>query len=170
MIFANGVLHSDAMREMWVEVAVRGVVIDPVTGEPAGLVEDSDETAIIAIPADPSGAASIISELEGIHRDAPHELLYRFFVRHDVAARRIELSHTRSGDIAARLCYEYDHHDYDMDLRPIDGLLIAAEAHIPIFAARPLIECQSRKRSAPRVLDGKDLLILSRTRRSDAHT
>ena len=165
MIFACNVLHSGTMKEMWVEVAVRGVVIDPVTGEPAVLVEDSDETAFIAIPADPSGAASIISELEGIHCGAPHELLYRFFVRHEVKAMRVELSHTRSDDIAARLCYQYARHEYEMDMRPIDGLLIAAQADIPVLAARQLIECQAQKRTAPRVLDGKDLLILSRISR-----
>ena len=154
------------MKEMWVEVAVRGVVIDPLSGEPAVLVEDSDETAIIAIPADPGGASSIISELEGIHRDAPHELLYRFFVRHQVSARRIELSHTRNGEIAARLCYTHSGHDYEIDIRPIDGLLIAAQAHIPVLASRPLIDCEAQRRTSPRVLDGKDLLILSRTNAS----
>jgi len=147
---------------MWVEVAVRGVVIDPVTGDPAVLVEDSDETAIIAIPADPSGAASIISMLEGIHRDAPHELLYRFFVRHQVKAIRIELSHTRGGDVAARLRYRHREHEYEMDVRPIDGLLIAEQAHIPVVAARPMIDAERCRKSSPRVRDGNDLLILSR--------
>ena len=155
---------------MWVEVGVRGVVIDPVTGDPAILVEDSEETAIIAIPADPGGAASVISELEGIHRDAPHELLYRFFVRHQMKASSVRLSHSRTGDVAARLCYTHAGHEYDMDVRPVDGLLIAAQAHVPVLASRPLIESQARQRSSPRVLDGSDLLILSRTRDSRSRT
>ena len=84
------------MGDDWTEVAIRGVVIDPMSGDPAVLLEDDAETAIIAVSGDPSVTGAIISELEGVEHELSQTLLYRFFVRHGIAVSRVELSHDRA--------------------------------------------------------------------------
>jgi len=140
----------------------RGVVIDPMTGDPAVLLEDSQQLAIIAVPADPSTATAIISELEGIQRDPSHTLLYRFFVRHGVKVERLELSVSPGGEVVANMIYRFDGCSCAMDVRPVDGLILAIQTQAPVFATRELVDSGVRATS-PRVLDGQDLLILSRS-------
>lgn len=149
------------MGDVWTEVTIRGVVIDPMTGDPTVLLEDNDETAIIAVCADPSVAGAIISELEGLEQERSQTLLYRFFVRHGVSVVRLELMHGRDGELGAYLRYVYDGEDYGIEVRPVDGLLVAAQTHAPVFADEDLID-RGTTSAAPRVMDGSDLLILSR--------
>jgi bifunctional DNase/RNase len=149
------------MRTGFTEVTIRGVVIDPMTGEPAVLLEDDSESAIIAVAAVPSVTGAIISELEGIESDQSQTLLYRFLVRHSISVLRIELAHTAEGDLCAAFDYMYEGAQYRMEVRPIDGLLVAVQTNAPIFATAALIRDRAVP-AAPRVLDGGDLLILSR--------
>ncbi|MFW5688513.1 MAG: hypothetical protein ACOC1U_02985, partial [Spirochaetota bacterium] len=102
-----------------------------------------------------------ISELEGIEYELSQTLLYRFFVRHGVAVARVELSPDRDGDLAASLWYHYEGEMHAMEVRPIDGLLLGVQTDAPIVAHALLIR-QGETLAAPRVLDGQDLLILSR--------
>ncbi|TFH04882.1 MAG: hypothetical protein E4H09_02930 [Spirochaetales bacterium] len=150
------------MAEDWTEVEPRGVVIDPMTGDPAVLLEDPRHTSIIAVPADPSTATAIISELEGIQRDPSHTLLYRFFIRHGVRVTRLELSVSRDREVVANIIYSFAGEVCVMDVRPVDGLIVAIQTNAPILAAGALIHSRISTAS-PRVLDGRDLLILSRT-------
>ena len=152
------------MGDEWTEVTIRGVVIDPMTGEPTVLLEDNDESAIIAVAADPSITGAIISELEGIEQERAHSLLYRFFIRHTVRVSRVDLSCDPDGNLGASLHYRFDGDDFAMDVRPIDGLLVAVQTHAPIRANDELI-FRASTTAAPRVLDGSDLLILSRHQR-----
>jgi bifunctional DNase/RNase len=149
------------MGDDWTEVTIRGVVIDPMTGDPTVLLEDHDATAIIAVPSDPSAAGALISELEGIEQDRSQALLYRFFVRHGVGVERVELSHNRDGRLAAYLRYVYEGDAYGIEVRPVDGLLIATQTNAPVYADGELIRTGETS-AAPRVLEGSDLLILSR--------
>lgn len=146
----------------WTEVAIRGVVIDPMSGEPTVLLDDHEETAIIAVPADPSNAVTIISELEGIGRDLSNSLLYRFFVRHGVAVERVGLSRDRSGAMSASVHYRFGGEQYTIEVRPVEALLVAIQADAPVLAHHDLIVTDVPY-PAPRVRDGRDLLILSRT-------
>ena len=149
------------MRSGSTKVTIRGVVIDPMTGDPAVLLEDDGESAIISVAAEPSVTGAIISELEGIESDQSQTLLYRFFVRHSISVLRIELSHTAEGALNAGLDYVYEGSHYRMEVRPIDGLLVAVQTNAPIFADAALIQDKA-VHAAPRVLDGGDLLILSK--------
>ena len=149
------------MGDNWSEVTIRGVVIDPMTGDPTVLLEDNAETAIIAVAGDPSVTGAIISELEGIARDESQTLLYRFFVRHGVLVTRIDLSRDRSGELGAYLRYRYERDEFGMEVRPIDGLLVAVQTGAPVFAEEELIRTGTTC-AAPRIFDGSDLLILSR--------
>ncbi len=149
------------MGDVWTEVTVRGVVIDPMTGDPTILLEDSAETAIIAVAADPSVTGAIISEIEGISGEASKSLLYRFFVRHGVTVVSVDLSRDRSGELGAYVRYRYEGEDFGMEARPIDALLVATQTGAPIRADADLINAGTMS-AAPRVLEGSDLLILSR--------
>jgi len=149
------------MGQYWTEVAVRGVVIDPMTGDPAILLQDDAESAIVTVPADPSGAESIICELEGIHRDAPHTLLYRFFVRHGIRVNRLEIGRTPTGELSSALCYRHDGRSFRMDVRPADGISLSIQASAPMFASTELINDHIPSVFSPHVLENSDLLILS---------
>ena len=152
------------MGDDWTTVSVRGVVIDPMSGDPTVLLEDDAESAIIAVSGDPSVTGAIISELEGIEHELSQTLLYRFMVRHGISVTRVELSHDREHQLAASLWYEYDDEPCALEVRPIDGLLIAVQTSAPVVAHEELIR-RGTTDAAPRVLDGQDLLILSRTGR-----
>jgi bifunctional DNase/RNase len=154
------VLHWESMATEWTRMEARGAVIDPMTGDPAVLLEDPRQTSIIVIPADPAAAGAIISELEGIQTDSAHTLLYRFFVRHSIKMLRLELSSTADSSIVANIHYLFRGEDCVMDVRPVDGLLIAVQTHAPVFAAPELVHSSSC-RSLLRVRDARDVLILS---------
>jgi len=51
------------MGDDWTEVTVRGVVIDPMTGDPTILLEDSEETAIIGDRMDTDIIAGVEAEI-----------------------------------------------------------------------------------------------------------
>lgn len=149
------------MGHYWTEVTVRGVVIDPLTGDPAILLEDNAETTIIPVPADPGGAESIICELEGIRRDASHSLLYRFFIRHGIRLNRLEIGRGGDGQLATVLCYRHDGNSFRMDARPADGIALAIQSGAPMFASVALVHDLRSTVRSPRVQDNSDLLILS---------
>lgn len=135
--------------------------MDPMTGDPAILLQDDAESAVITIPTDPGRAESIICQLEGIHRDTPHSLLYRFFVRHGIRASRLEIGRIPTGELSSALCYRHEGHSFRMDVRPADGISLAIQASAPMFASAELIHDYSRTVHSPRVLENSDLLILS---------
>lgn len=149
------------MGDDWTEVTIRGVVIDPTSGEPTVLLDDTEQRSIIAVPADPANAVTIISELEGIGRDLTNAVLYRFFVRHGVQVRWIGISRSRDGNLAASIHYRFQNNEFSMEVRPEDGLLIGLQSESPVFAANELIT-SARTGRAPRVKEAGDLLILSR--------
>jgi bifunctional DNase/RNase len=151
------------MGDEWTEVTIRGVVIDPMTGDPTVLLEDEDELSIIPVSADPSVAGAIISELEGIQHEPAQTLLYRFLVRHGFTVSRVELSLNRQGDLAAAIRYSYHGDEWTMDVRPAESLLIGVQTQAAIYAHGELM-LEDASSAAPRVLDGSDLLILSRRR------
>ncbi len=136
------------------------MVIDPMTGDPAILLEDDAESATITVPADPGGAESVICEQEGIHHHTPHSLLYRFFVRHDIRVNRLEIGRTPAGGLSSALCYRHDGHSFRMDVRPADGIALATQASAPMFVSTELIHDYSRTISSPLVLESIDLLML----------
>lgn len=149
------------MGHYWTEVAVRGVVIDPLTGDPAILLQDQDASTTVTVPADPAGAQSIICELEGVHRDGPRSLLYRFFVRHGMRLTRVEIGRSSDLETSAALCYRFDGKSYRMDVRPADGISLAVQSAVPMFASADLITQAVSGRHLPRVRENHDLLILS---------
>jgi bifunctional DNase/RNase len=149
------------MEASWTEVGIQGVVIDPVSGEPTILLEDAARSAIIAVPGDPAATGALISELEGVDHEPAQAMLYRFFVRHGVTVKSLELSQDRAGVTSAYLRYSFGSDSYGMEVRPVDGLIIAIQTQSPILVHRALIESENRL-PIPRVIEGRDLLILSR--------
>jgi bifunctional DNase/RNase len=149
------------MRNGFTEVTIRGVVIDPMTGDPAVLLEDDRQSAIISVAAEPAVTGAIISELEGIESEQSQTILHRFFKRHSITVLSVDLSRTPEGALCAGLDYVYEGAQHRMEVRPIDGLLVAVQTNAPIYADALLIHDRAVA-AAPRVLDGGDLLILSR--------
>jgi bifunctional DNase/RNase len=135
--------------------------MDPLTGDPAILLADNTASAIITAPAEPGGAESIICELEGIHRDGTHSLLYRFFVRHGIRVNRLEIGQDSRGRLSSALCYRHDERSYRMDMSPADGISLAIQAGAPMFASAELIHESTRTIASPRVMENRDLLLLS---------
>ena len=154
------------MGDDWTEVAVRGVVIDPVTGEPTILVEDEHTLAILAIPADPASAGSIISAVEEIDDGAGDDLTVRFFRRHGVIVAGIAIERSDRGELDAVLHYIIGEQALQLPIRPAEGLVLSARTGAPVFVHYALINTPERRNASPRVADGHDLLILSRTRHS----
>ncbi len=148
------------METGWTEVTIRGALIDPVTGEPTILLENSDATSFISVPGDPSSTGALIQELEGIGQEPGQALLYRFFVRHGVVVERLDLSRSRNGPLGALLTYRFGGGVFGMEVRPVDGLIIASQTQSPVYADDRLLA--SGRSSLPGVADGRDLLILSR--------
>ena len=145
----------------WTEVTIRGVVIDPMSGEPTVLLEDREEAAIIAVSVDPSNAVTIISELEGLSGELTNSVLYRFFVRHGVTVEWVGLSNDRAAAMSASIHYSFGGERYAMEIAPTESLLIALQTEAPILAHTDLIQTGAAH-PAPRIQNGSDLLILSR--------
>lgn len=154
------------MGDDWTEVTVRGVVIDPVTGEPTILVEDDQRMSILAIPADPSSAGSIISAVEGIDGEAGDDLLIRFFRRHGITVSGITIDRAETGDLVAVLHYVIGNQAEQLAVRPAEGLVLSAHSGAPVFVHFALIN-EVEAPASPRVADSGDLLILSRPRHVD---
>lgn len=154
------------MGDDWTEVSVRGVVIDPVTGEPTILVEDEQRVSILAIPADPASAGSIISVVEGIDPEAGDDLLIRFFRRHGVIVSGISIDRAQNGDFVAVLHYIIGNQAEQLAVNPAEGLLLSARSGAPVFVHYALIN-EVEAVTSPRVADASDLLILSRPRHAD---
>ncbi len=149
------------MDDDWTEVTIRGVVIDPMSGEPTVLLEDREESAIIAVSVDPSNAVTIISELEGLSRELTNTVLYRFFVRHGVTVHRVGLSNNRTSSMSASIHYSFGSDQFTMETSPTEALMIAIQTEAPIVAHGSLIQT-GEAHPAPRIENGSDLLILSR--------
>lgn len=149
------------MDDEWTEVIVRGVVIDPISGEPAVLIEDSDECVILAVPADPASAASIIAAVEGELQSTPEDLLLRFFHRHGVTVSAVAMRRRRDGSIAATLCYSMGGNTEALPVRPADGLVISARTNAPVLIHGSMVEHPTPRSAMPRVSNSGDLLILS---------
>ena len=142
--------------------------MDPLTGDPAILLQDNQASAIVTVPADPGGAEAIICEMEGIHREAAHSLVYRVFVRHGMKIQRLEIGADPKKDIRASLCYLHNELLYSIDVLPTDGISLAIQSAAPMFVSSDLIDDHQPSVKSPRVSESRDLLILSEDRRFSA--
>ena len=125
-----------------VEVAVRGMQLDPSTGSPVvRLVEKATRARELPIWIGPFEAQAIALEMQGVPPPRPltHDLMKQLVERLGAKLTRVEITDLRDNTYFASLVFDGpDGKDVTVDARPSDAIALALRLHGPILVAEDL--------------------------------
>ena len=132
------------MANQMVEYIVRGIALEKESQMPLALLKEKEGTTVLPIWIGPFEASSIIVEVEGVQppRLLTHDLLALIFQKHKFRLLRLEIYGHTDDTYLSRLRYRKGLRNFEVDVRPSDGLALALRLNAPIFCDAELISSQ----------------------------
>lgn len=133
-------------NDIFVQMKVTGLTIDPFTSMPIIILKDLEEKCALPIWIGLIEASAIATELESIQLARPmtHDLLKHILESVEVTVKRVEVNDLSDNTFYACLTLNHGGSDMVIDARPSDAIAIALRTGAPIFVAKKVIE-KSRK-------------------------
>lgn len=125
------------------EVAVRGLTLDPVTSNPVLVLRVLDENRSLPIWIGLFEANAIALELEKVKTPRPltHDLLVSVVGVLGARLARVEVRSLQEATFFATLVLDDGEREVEVDARPSDAVALALRSGAPIFVAREVLEC-----------------------------
>lgn len=127
----------------WVEMEVRGLIIDPTSESPVIVLRQVDGSLFLPIWIGTFEANAIALAVEGVETPRPltHDLLRSLLVELDAKLERVEIHDLREGTFYARLIVSSATADRrEIDARPSDAIALALRADAPVWTARAVLD------------------------------
>ena len=120
---------------MLVEMAVRGLIIDPVQNVPIVILRDEDNQRALPIWVGPVEANAIALQIENITPPRPmtHDLLRQLLVEFGATLARVVIADLRQGTFYAYLELHRGGEALFVDARPSDAIALSLRTKAPIF-------------------------------------
>ena len=127
---------------MLIEMAVKGLLIDPATNMPIVLLRDADNARVLPIWVGPVEANAIALQIENVATPRPmtHDLMRNLLTELGVTLRRIVITDLRDSTFFAYLELTRDGQPLIVDSRPSDALALALRTRAPIFVHEKVLE------------------------------
>jgi uncharacterized protein len=125
------------MKAGMVRMGVRGVAMDGRDSSPVIILGEEGGQGILAVPAGPFEASSVIIRLEGITPPRPltHDILASLFEGHGLSLDRVELYGALEDSYLCRMRYRIGpFRRRAMEIRPSDGISLAVRTGTPLYA------------------------------------
>lgn len=128
----------------WVEMEIRGLILDPQSESPVVILREEGESLYLPIWIGLFEANAIALAIESVvpARPMTHDLLRSAIEALGGALERIEIHSLREGTFHARLVVRRGEsgEPVEIDARPSDAIALALRARAPIWASRQVLE------------------------------
>ena len=115
---------------MLIEMQIKGLMMDPVTGVPIVILRNADNQRVLPIWVGPVEANAIALQIENVTPPRPmtHDLLRNLLVEFDARVQRIVITALRGNTFYAYLDIDRQGSRLLIDTRPSDALAVALRA------------------------------------------
>jgi uncharacterized protein len=120
---------------MLIEMQIKGLMMDPVTGVPIVILRNADNQRVLPIWVGPVEANAIALQIENVTPPRPmtHDLLKNLLTEFDARVRRVVITALRGNTFYAYLDIDRQGTRVLVDARPSDALAIALRSRAPVF-------------------------------------
>jgi bifunctional DNase/RNase len=127
---------------MLVEVAIKGLMVDPVTNMPIVLLRDADSQRVLPIWVGPLEANAIALQIENVAPPRPmtHDLLKNVLTELGTTLERVVISDLREGTFYAYLELRRGSELIYVDSRPSDAIALSLRTKTPVFVEQQVLE------------------------------
>jgi len=138
--------HEKKTDQVYIQMKVTGLTIDPFTSMPIIILKDLEEKSALPIWIGLIEASAIATELEHIQLSRPmtHDLLKNILGVVEATVNRVVVYDLADNTFYARIEIIHDGKRLELDARPSDAIAVALRTKAPIFVAKKVIE-KSRK-------------------------
>lgn len=140
---------------MLIEMAVRGLMVDPLTNLPIIILRDEANERVLPIWVGPVEANAIALQIENVNTPRPmtHDLLRQIVEEMGGRLTRVIIHDLRDGTFYAYLEIAREGERMLLDARPSDALALALRAKVPIFVNLAVFEHVKAVDLAPQQVD-----------------
>ena len=120
---------------MLIEMQIKGLMMDPVTGVPIVILRNADNQRVLPIWVGPVEANAIALQLENVTPPRPmtHDLLKNLLTEFDARVQRVVITALRGNTFYAYLDIDRQGTRLLVDARPSDALAVALRSRAPVF-------------------------------------
>lgn len=129
--------------ERWVEMRMRGLIIDPSSGAPVVILREEGSAVYLPIWIGVFEANAIALAAEGVVAPRPltHDLIHNVLVALGGRLVRVEIHSLLEGTFHARLVIGTAlDHELEVDARPSDSMVLALRTGVPVWTARTVLD------------------------------
>jgi uncharacterized protein len=129
-------------EEPWVEMEVKGLLLDPASETPVLLLQSVGETIVLPIWIGQAEANAIATALEGIREPRPmtHDLMYSLLQVLSAELLRVEVWALREGTFYGRLRLRRGEEEIEVDARPSDAIAMAVRSGASIWVLQQVVD------------------------------
>jgi bifunctional DNase/RNase len=127
---------------MLVEMAIKGLMVDPTTNMPIVLLRDQDNQRVLPIWVGPVEANAIALQIENVAPPRPmtHDLLRNLLQELGATLQRVIIWDLRDSTFYAYLELLQDGETVLVDARPSDALALSLRTRTPVFVETRVLE------------------------------
>jgi len=127
---------------MLIEMQIKGLMMDPVTGVPIVILRNADNQRVLPIWVGPVEANAIALQIENISPPRPmtHDLLRNLLQEFGAKVHRMLITALRGNTFFAYLEIHRQGERILLDARPSDALAVALRSRAPIFVEESVLE------------------------------
>jgi len=120
---------------MLIEMQIKGLMMDPVTGVPIVILRNADNQRVLPIWVGPVEANGIALQIENVTPPRPmtHDLLKNLLTEFDARVQRVVITALRGNTFYAYLDIDRQGTRILVDARPSDALAVALRSRAPVF-------------------------------------
>jgi bifunctional DNase/RNase len=144
---------------MLIEMAVRGLMVDPLTNLPIIILRDESNDRVLPIWVGPVEANAIALQVENVTTPRPmtHDLLRQVLTELGGALTRVIIHDLQESTFFAYLEITRGEERHLVDARPSDALALSLRAKVPVFVHPRVFDHAKGADSAPQHVDQERL-------------
>jgi hypothetical protein len=145
---------------MWVEMKVRGLILDPVSNMPIIILRDEEEKRSVPIWVGIFEANAIALELEKVSTPRPmtHDLIKNILESVEAKIEKVVVHDLRDNTFFALIHLRVGEEEITVDSRPSDAIALALRASAPIFVDEDVVRRAKNVEVAPKETDDQEKL------------
>ena len=127
---------------MLIEMQIKGLMMDPVTGVPIVILRNADNQRVLPIWVGPVEANAIALQIENVTPPRPmtHDLLKNLLTEFDARVQRVVITAIRGNTFYAYLDIDRQGTRVLVDARPSDALAVALRSRAPVFVDEAVLD------------------------------
>src|SRR4026209_2076762 len=120
---------------MLIEMQIKGLMMDPVTGMPIVILRDAENQRVLPIWVGPVEANAIALQIENVAPPRPmtHDLLRNVLIELGATLKRVIVSDLRENTFYAYLELDRAGETILIDSRPSDAIALSLRTKAPVF-------------------------------------